>query len=53
MQFSKKTLPTFTQLELISHGLKSIKVNFNIFPGHRSHQILTPLNRRDQFSGLQ
>jgi hypothetical protein len=23
----------FTKLELFSHGLKSMKVNFNIFPG--------------------
>jgi hypothetical protein len=23
----------FTQMELFSHGLKSMKVNFNIFPG--------------------
>jgi hypothetical protein len=29
----------FTQLELFSHGLKSMKVNFNIFPGQYSHQI--------------
>jgi hypothetical protein len=29
-----------TQLELFSHGLKSMKVNFNIFPGQHNHQIL-------------
>jgi hypothetical protein len=29
----------FTQLELFSHGLKNMKVNFNIFPGQHSHQI--------------
>jgi hypothetical protein len=29
----------FTQLELFSHGLKSMKVNFNIFRGQRNHQI--------------
>jgi hypothetical protein len=23
----------FTQLEMFSHGLKSMKANFNIFPG--------------------
>jgi hypothetical protein len=28
-----------TQLELFSHGLKSMKVNFNIFPGQHNHQI--------------
>jgi hypothetical protein len=33
MQFSKTTVSPFTQLELFSHGLKSMKVNFNIFPG--------------------
>jgi hypothetical protein len=31
--------PPFTQLELFSHGLKSMKVNFNIFPGQHNHQI--------------
>jgi hypothetical protein len=25
--------------ELFSHGLKSMKVNFNIFPGQHNHQI--------------
>jgi hypothetical protein len=39
MQFSRTTIPTFTQLELFSHGLKSMKVNFNIFPGQQNHQI--------------
>jgi hypothetical protein len=29
----------FTQLELFSHGLKSMKVNLNIFPGQHNHQI--------------
>jgi hypothetical protein len=29
----------FTKLELFSHGLKSMKVNFNIFPVQRYHQI--------------
>jgi hypothetical protein len=28
-----------TQLELFSHGLKSMKVNSNIFPGQRNHHI--------------
>jgi hypothetical protein len=39
MQFSKTTKPPFTQLELFSHGLESMKVNFNIFPGQHNHQI--------------
>jgi hypothetical protein len=29
----------FTQQELFSHGLKSMKVNFSIFPGQHNHQI--------------
>jgi hypothetical protein len=39
---SKIKMPPFTQLELFSHGLKSMKsmkVNFNIFPGQQNHQI--------------
>jgi hypothetical protein len=36
---SKTTVPPFTQLELFSHGLKSMKANFNIFPGQHNHQI--------------
>jgi hypothetical protein len=32
IQFSKTTMPAFKQLELLRHGLKSTKVNFNIFP---------------------
>jgi hypothetical protein len=36
---SKTTMPPFTQLELCSHGLKSMKMDFNIFPGQHSHQI--------------
>jgi hypothetical protein len=27
------------RLELFRHGLKSMKVNFNIFPGQHNHQI--------------
>jgi hypothetical protein len=38
-QFSKTTMPPFLQLELFSHGLKSMKVNFSIFPGQHNHQI--------------
>jgi hypothetical protein len=30
---------SFTQLELFRHGLKSMKVNFNIFPGQHNHQM--------------
>jgi hypothetical protein len=33
MQFSKTAVLPFTWLELFRHGLKSMKVNFNIFPG--------------------
>jgi hypothetical protein len=33
MQFSKMTIPPFTQLALFSHGFKCMKVKFNIFPG--------------------
>jgi hypothetical protein len=32
-------VPPFTPLELFSRGLKSMKVNFSIFPGQRNHQI--------------
>jgi hypothetical protein len=39
MQFSKTTMRPFTQLELFSHGLKSMKVNFKIFPGQHIRQI--------------
>jgi hypothetical protein len=39
IQFSKTTISPLTRLELLSHGLKSMKVNFNIFPGQHSHQI--------------
>jgi hypothetical protein len=30
-------MPPFTQLKLFSHDVKSITVNFNIFPGHHNH----------------
>jgi hypothetical protein len=36
-----------------SHGLKSMKVNFNIFPGQQNHQISTSLNHSDQFLRLE
>jgi hypothetical protein len=29
----------FTQLDLFSHGLKSMKLNFNIISGQHNHQI--------------
>jgi transposase-like protein len=41
MQFSKTTMPPFTELELFSHSLKCMKVNFNIFPGQHNQQIST------------
>jgi hypothetical protein len=49
VQFSKKPMPLFTQLEVFSHGLKNVKVNFNIFPGQHSHHIWTSLNHSGQF----
>jgi hypothetical protein len=48
MQFSKTTMPPFKQLELCGHGLKSTKVNFNIFPGQHNHQIWTSFNLSGQ-----
>jgi hypothetical protein len=38
LQFSKTTFPPSIQLKLFSHGLKSMKVNFNIFPGQHNHK---------------
>jgi hypothetical protein len=49
MQFSKATMPLFTQLELFSHGLKNMMVNFTIFPGQHNHQIRTSFNHSGQF----
>jgi hypothetical protein len=49
LQFSKMTMPPFTQLELFSHSLKSMKVNFSIFPGQHYHHIWTSLNHSGQF----
>jgi hypothetical protein len=34
--FQEDIVP-FTQLELFRHGLKIMKVNFNIFPGQHNH----------------
>jgi hypothetical protein len=39
MQFSKMAVSTFTQLELFSHGSKSMKMNLSIFPGQHNHQM--------------
>jgi hypothetical protein len=39
----------FTQLELFSHGFKSMTVKFNIFLGQHNHQISTSLNHSGQF----
>jgi hypothetical protein len=39
MQFSKKTMLPFTQLELFNHDLKSKKGSFNIFPGQHSPRL--------------
>jgi hypothetical protein len=33
------TMPPFTQLELFNRGVKSMKVNINIFPCEHNHQI--------------
>jgi transposase len=41
MQFSKTTMPTFTQMELFSHCFKSMKVNFNIFLPAKSPHLNT------------
>jgi hypothetical protein len=40
MPFYKTTMPTFTQLELFSHGLKNMKMKFSIFTGHHIVVIL-------------
>jgi hypothetical protein len=53
MQFSKMTMHPFTQLELLSHGLKSMKVNFNIFPGQYNYHVWTSLNHSSQFWRLE
>jgi hypothetical protein len=48
MQFSKMTMHPFTQLEMFCHGLKSMKVNFNIFLSQYNHKIWTSLNHSGQ-----
>jgi hypothetical protein len=50
MHFSKTRMPPFTELELFSHGLKSMKVSFSIFPG--TH-IWTTLVRVGDYSERQ
>jgi hypothetical protein len=42
-------VPPFTQLELFSHGLTSMKVNFSNFPGQHNNQIWTSMNNFGQF----
>jgi hypothetical protein len=42
----------FTQLELFSHGLNSMKVNI-IFPGQQNHHIRTSLNHCGQLWRLE
>jgi hypothetical protein len=53
MHFSKTTMTPFSQLELFTHGLKSMKVKFNILPGQHNHQIGTSLNHSGQFWRLE
>jgi hypothetical protein len=53
MQFSKSTMPPFTQLKLFNHGLKSMKVNFNIFPGQHNLRVWTSLYHSGRFWRLE
>jgi hypothetical protein len=41
------------RLELFSHRLKSMRVNFNIFPGHQNHQISTSMNHSGPLLSLE
>jgi hypothetical protein len=43
----------FTQLELFIHWLKSMKMNFNIFPGQHAHHKWTSLKHLGQFWRLE
>jgi hypothetical protein len=45
-------MPSFTRLELFSHGLKSMKVSF-IFPGQHNRQISILLNNSGLFWWLE
>jgi hypothetical protein len=49
MQFPKTTMLPFSQLQLFSRGIKSVKTNCNIFSDQHNHQIWTPLNHSGQF----
>jgi hypothetical protein len=53
MQFSKTTMPPFTYLELFSHGFKSMKLDFNIFPSQPNRHIWTSLNHSCQIWRLE
>jgi hypothetical protein len=48
VNFFKTTRLPSTHLELFSQGLKSIKVNSNVFPDQPNHQIWTSLNHSGQ-----
>jgi hypothetical protein len=52
MNFPKKIMPQFTQLELFGLALKNMKVNFSIIPGQQNDQIWTSLNQSGQFLRL-
>jgi hypothetical protein len=45
------TMPPFIQLEVFSHGVKSMKVNFTFtnFSGQQKHQICSSWNHSGQF----
>jgi hypothetical protein len=38
---------------MLGHGLKSMKVNFNIFPHQHNNHIWTSMNHSDQFWRLE
>jgi hypothetical protein len=52
MHFFKTTVPLFTQVELFSHGFKSLNVKFNISRQH-NRQISTSLKHYSQFWRLE
>jgi hypothetical protein len=43
------TMPPLIQLEVFSHGVKSVKVNFTNLSGRQNHQICSPWNHSGQF----
>jgi hypothetical protein len=47
--FQDDSAPIHAAETLFSHSLKSMKVNFNIFPGQQNNQIGTSLNHSGQF----